>query len=416
MFRMLAIYFDVDAIDENGKTLLMNYITYNTKYDRKATIAIQLISNYSKDINIQDEKDGNTALHMLIYNYNNADPMVALVATMLQNGADPFIVANNRNSSIGIAIKQQNVGILHILLQNQKTEKKYVVDIDTLKFVINTGNLDLLNALLLKQTINLGKSENNRIILSYVLINNNDITIKSLFNGYCYLNDLESIKIISPYITSNIANNFVLSSILKEEKYEIFEYLIGNIIDADNQDNEDKETILMIHMRNGYIKEEQILRILEHVKNINLSDISGMTALHSIIRYIYSDDNETYDIKKYLSPIKLLLDKGADPTIRDHEGTSPIGHALILKDAFELLELLLNNMNVGMNSGIHASIYPEVLNIILERDYDYLEVLLKYIDLDEKDADGKTLLWHAQHMESPNSDIIELLKFTSLPF
>jgi len=191
------------------------------------------------------------------------------------------------------------------------------------------------------------------------------------------------------YATINYRNN---------DKYKIFDYL-AKIIDIDEK-NEYGDTMLMLVIGDGEYNTKDIKHILKHVKNINLQNIDGDTALNILL---YDLPNPLKN--KHIKTIKLFLERGADLSIRSTEDKSAIDTVIKNAPNIKLLELLLPYYNGHICANdIYVMIYDYSEHDSL---YDAVELLMPYIDDINKLDNGHTVLWKLKN-NIKNQDIIDL--------
>lgn len=422
-FNMLTKYFNIDELDEQGKTLLMNYLYDERYYYDKSIKMLSMVLKYTKDIN-KPNKEGKSALHIFIsdhieddwddrYNQSN------VLKTLLKYGANPFIKVDEM-SPIELAIKYRNIELLETIIENQKIIKKFPIGVCAFELAMNKDNHSILYYLIENQYVNLCDKIYNQMAINYIIswTDSKSYTkeeknlLSLLFHHYIEFNDLESIKIISQFINSLVSINLYSSRIfcdmLQEEKYEIFEYLA----ETHGIDDMDEQNITpLFYAMSKYINLKNIIYpLIKYTKNINIKKIyTKETALHYLIRHMVDieqavEDGEPIEYEDiYTEMVKLLLDKGADPYIQDCYHASPIRHAIQLKNT-DVLNMLLE-------SSVNCDDLYDYLSLAIMRDkYDHVEILLQYTtNINARDTNGITILSHAYSRENPNTDIIELL-------
>jgi len=105
--------------------------------------------------------------------------------------------------------------------------------------------------------------------------------------------------------------------------------------------------------------------------------------------------------------VKLCLEYGADPYIKNNAGESAFDFNNLKHECFvNLAKTLLNNK---YNKSISISTFVRLVRLSGDYKYDILELLLPHInDINEVDKHNHTILWYAR--EKGDADIIELLE------
>lgn len=122
------------------------------------------------------------------------------------------------------------------------------------------------------------------------------------------------------------------------------------------------------------------------------TDFSGETPLHMAARYSRAD------------AAKKLLDAGADPTVQDNTGRTPL-HAAIAADARGVFQILMNHriaqstVNVSMNDGVT----PLMTAVKLELEEIVEELLANKVDINATDSHGKSALHWAAAVDNPKA-------------
>jgi len=229
--------------------------------------------------------------------------------------------------------------------------------------------------------------------------------------------NLRMIEVGDPYERENI-----LTYSLEAEAKEIFAYLVS-VIDVDFEYIDDDHgitgttlTYTMDYIMNYIIGNEYDINITDinllllRTKDINKIILNGDTLLHRILRsfsiYRYEIvESNNYDL--FIDTVKLCLDYGADPYIKNNTNESAFD-CINLKYEYSvnLAKTLLNNK---YNKPISISAFVRLVRLSGDYKYDIMELLLPHIsDINEVDKYGHTLLWYAK--EKGDSDMIELLE------
>lgn len=234
------------------------------------------------------------------------------------------------------------------------------------------------------------------------------------------------IQIGDPYETDNI-----LMYALEEGAKEIYEHLVS-IINVDygyiHDEHGTIKTILtatssyilyeILCVNNDTITNADINLLFSRTKDINKKCLNGDTLLHKITEFVrlYHDEiveNDTFN--NYCDILKLCLEYGADPYIKNNLNKSSFDEVFLAKEySSDIIKILLNNKynkSIDVSMLTHAAILSKYHDI-----YDFLDLLLPYVtDINEPSKYGKTILQIIKEYED-KSDIIELLEaYGALP-
>lgn len=230
-------------------------------------------------------------------------------------------------------------------------------------------------------------------------------TIEDVLEMAVKLNNFKLVKKLLPIANKKILeqeHDSLLYTAIYEHRYKMFEYL-AKTIDVDYMGDNDRTTLMLVIEFVDSLTTKDIKHILRHVKNINLKDEGGNTALDLLIERRCDHPEDTH-----IQIIKMLLEHGADPSIEDNEHISTIDIVISRKPDIQLLEILLPHYNK------HVDI-NEFNNIIYENPkhdelYDVIDLLIPYIkDINELDIRGYSVLWNVQNEKEQHQDIIDLL-------
>lgn len=197
---------------------------------------------------------------------------------------------------------------------------------------------------------------------------------------------------------------------IQESRFDILE-LISKYIDIDSQ-NDDGITLLMDII--NYIgsaplindnlepQNKSILQVLKCVKNINLIDFDGNTALS-----YYFDAIKDYELNpSVLEVINKMLELGADIFLYNQEGISPLDRACIY-NKYDIVKLMVTNSYLN---GDRVNIDAITVCVYNNVNYDIFELLLEYIeDINYIQDGGRSIKNAIKVSEFNNSDVIELL-------
>lgn len=161
------------------------------------------------------------------------------------------------------------------------------------------------------------------------------------------------------------------------------------------------------------VNSDKILDILAHVKNINFVDVYGDNVLSMLIDDIHADElNKVDDIhyhEQFMNKIKILLEHGADPHIKNNYGRTAIGATLVL-EILMTMELLTLLLNFNPDKKVETTTLVWAVKTKSKYKYDMIELLLNYIkDINDPLPSGQSILNLAK-TELIDTDIIELLE------
>lgn len=132
---------------------------------------------------------------------------------------------------------------------------------------------------------------------------------------------------------------------------------------------------------------EMLVRLLGARPDVNLNErIDGRTMLHCAAAALHSTNSN------------LLLERGLDPNIQDHQGRTPLHLATPQKDGVNLARLLLARgarADARDQKGVTALMHsqPEAIKLLVD----------KGADLTAQDSDGNTALHWAARQKAVNA-------------
>lgn len=187
--------------------------------------------------------------------------------------------------------------------------------------------------------------------------------------------------------------------------YEVFEY-VAKRIDIDERCDRYGRTFFMelINKKENFTSTEQVEMWLKYTKDINLTDLDGLTALD----HYFQNYHNIGDI--FIRILTLFLKHGANPFIVNEDGRNSIDLFLHNNSDIDVLDYMIENVKPEfINIDVITLLY--VLQVTSKENYNYVELLLPYVnDINEIDDDDHNILWHVQNKEFDNKfDIIELL-------
>jgi len=127
VFEYLAKRIDIDEkCDDYGQTLLMKHLIRNNKI---ITIQqLEMILKYTKNINITDLEDGNTAFDIYIRDFTKtSDLYIPILKLFIEHGANPFLLNEYGGRSINSYFHEYNdMETLNIIFKNIKSDYIHV--------------------------------------------------------------------------------------------------------------------------------------------------------------------------------------------------------------------------------------------------------------------------------------------------
>lgn len=234
-------------------------------------------------------------------------------------------------------------------------------------------------------------------------------------------NDLDGLKQLLPiYLIKYYNDENKLHNLLNNAlylcccTYDIFRLLL-EYIDIDTQTRNNRFTILMsVVCIDKYTNFNNFYRyvswILNHVKNINLKSREGSTALSLLIEHLCEID-QIDNYEQMENVIIRMLELNADIL----EGNIYTSVTLCIKyKKYDLLKLLIENTHVdGIKKNITIDIFTFSQSLVHHSDknnlYDFVELLIKYTNINELMHNKKTVLSVYDKWDDKDPEIIELL-------
>ncbi|KAI4563302.1 hypothetical protein MJG53_011317 [Ovis ammon polii x Ovis aries] len=129
-----------------------------------------------------------------------------------------------------------------------------------------------------------------------------------------------------------VVSSLYHEEIIREEDKDIFDYCrennighITKVIKTKNMDvnMKDEEGRTLLHWACDRGHKELVTVLLQYRADINCQDNEGQTALHYVTWSPYLSISPSAAACEFLDIVELLLQSGADPTIRDQDGCLP---------------------------------------------------------------------------------------------
>ena len=308
----------LDIFDTDGRSILYNCVKFN--YFEMC----QLLIDYNKIIiglSIIDIKDrlGYTSLHYAII-FNNFE----IFKILLNNQADPYIMAKDGNNTYLLCLIYNRPNILEYLISHNKYINFRTLNGETiLQVAINYQSYKNIN-LLLELNINLDNVSNDfglAVIHQSIILDNFEL-FKILLNKDINFN------------LSDFIGNTPLHYILIDER---FNYLM-----------------LFLEKKN---------------LNFNLSNINGDIPLHILL-------DKTIDFKKYIDLIKNIIIE-SDLNIQNNQGITCL-MKMVSKNLLELFHdiLIIKPLNfyIEDNNFKHIEINDNILDLLVESYYNQIKI------------------------------------------
>ncbi|ORX45132.1 ankyrin [Anaeromyces robustus] len=297
-------------------------------------------------------KDINGEYPIIISFFNNN---INIFKYLIWNGADCNTIDNNGISLLSLAIINDKVDIIRILLSRSNieiTRKDKHGNTPFLKAIIK-GDYEIIKLL-----INYGKKKKIDI----------NINEKDECGNY-------------PLISS--VNNNDLDTVML-----LLNYALDNKKDINVTDKEGLNPLMISYSRNFY----KIFKYLLKFYDINIKDSKGRNILFYAIN------------KRDVKTTENLINMGADINSEDNEGVSIIDYA-IQWGAIEIVKILLKRNNLPLNkrnskgktiliniinSSIRISYKKELITLLIERG----------VNMNIVDNDGNSALYYSNNFSS----------------
>lgn len=352
--NILAKLQNINFQDAEGKTILMHALTHGFTY------GVQRLLILGADVNIQD---------------NNGATALIYACSMPNMNYTPEII--RRSENVNLKAPASGDTALHCLLKNIGADKIWSDEIDTIKQTLPAN----------ERTNDLFMTGTFRVNQDFTITSNNFGGMRS--DGFT-LNQQKALVICRELKNKGAdfssKNNEGLTSYLfayrNQQKFLVEKLKAESIIDIESLDQTGFQGAAGFLLLNDRVALKNF--VTGHPACIKDFDGNGDTLLHFAVQRADPDS------------VTLLTDCGADLTMQNLNGLTPLFLACATKNAAIAKYLFNKNANIGLfcKSG------NGTLSWIAElRDTELLkQTLNKGADINHQDAGGKTLLlWMIQY-------------------
>ncbi|AUV58035.1 ankyrin repeat protein [Bandra megavirus] len=370
-----------DILTSNVSEKYIIWIAY-LHYKSFGTIdTIKLLLKYNIDIAINN-KHGNTILTQSV-NDSVDDSNLQLVSMLIDHDPELDVTSDNNEPILHFAVKNNNIQILKLLLDkdvyiNMRNKTGMTCLVYYLSIIKNAFDLNIIKLLL-----------EHEIDLNIVYGDNNDTVLM-----------------------------LVCSLITSEKDLDLINLLIDHGADVNYQDTNGNTPLMilidtLIHfekvVENNYLQDKKNQYVTGYLTNMFIDDSDNLI------------DNNNNDYNKIINTIhqaiKLLLEKGADPNIKNSTNESAIFKIMDNLQDFEIKKYIELFCKYGLNINITNENNHTLLHKIFYFDENNLTKFIcdTGIDVNIKNSVGKTALFHAIKFSLYSTDIIELLNYGADP-
>ncbi len=305
--------------DAYGKNALL-WAAFSTK---KAEIFDLLLAH--PKVNVDDvDKNGKTALHWAASVSN-----VIGLQKLLEKGADPNIFDKKGQSPLlWIAWKRDGIPIIDVLLEAQKVEGLGDV---------NDRDKEGWTAL------HLAAAYSNEITAEHLIKKGADLHCRAndghtpLHLAAMHAKDMQIINVLLNNINEGdiqqYRNDKGLFFYARHNKHELGDTIVDRLVEKGIQPPSTETDEFLKASR-------EVDKVIDNVLKDGNSDINGHHGQTLLLIAIRAN---------YVNGVRRLLERGADPTIRNNKGLTPFHVAVENYRDFDILNLLLESGKIGIN-------------------------------------------------------------------
>nr|WBF71204.1 putative ankyrin repeat protein [Megavirus caiporensis] len=389
--------FFYETLTPNISEKYVIWIAYS-HYKSFGTIdTIKLLLKYKVDINVKN-KYGNTILMQTIDD-SIQDSNLELVSILINHDPE-FIVVNDKNESVlHLAVKNNNIKILKLFLDKG--------------VCINTRNNNGMTCLV--YYLSVIKNDYDLDVIKLLLAHNIDLNIE--------YDDSNEIKYDDEYEVDYKNKNkniliLICSLITSKKDFDLINLLIDHGANVNYQDANGNTPLMilldtLIHfgeiIEDNYLEDKNNQYVTGYLTNMFIDDFDNLI------------DNSNNDCDKTINiihqTIKFLLEKGADPNIKNSSDESAIFKILYNLEDSEIKKYIELFCKYGLNINITNENNHILLHEIFYFDENNLTKFIcdAGIDVNIKNSMDETALFYAIRFGPYHTDIIELLNYGADP-
>ncbi|MGP1438290.1 MAG: ankyrin repeat domain-containing protein [Treponema sp.] len=372
-FEYLSIFLIVGCSTMPKNPAIITYLQEGKRVELEAMLNEETVNTKNKD--------GQTLLHIAA-KQNDLES----VSILIKKGAKIDSTDSEGKTPLLVALERRNIEVASLLASNNADLfKKDIFGSSPFFYAREVG---LLSNILNSKTIN-QKDENGKAPLHYAVEDYDVLLVKQILSlGVPAIgikedgSNLLTLAYRSPSKTeaATIASLLLLAGV--EPLYGDFKEFEQAVIKRNYGTRfNDGMTALHVASSKGYLG--FVKHLIEQGCPVNAKNAANSTALHEAVR------------KGNTSCVSVLLSNGADPTITDSFGNSPLHIVMPKPSRLEIFNLLLSR---GTSPNIKDSYGETPLHIATRLKYnlDIVKLLVaKGANIEEKNKRGETALFIA---------------------